>query len=311
MDQLISQIDEAASGALSDEIRLIKERRQALAQVIKLSLSVSRLQRSIESVVLLKKPSREIPKELLKALGTLSDKVTNLPTNELSMYLQRIEQTLKSDVEYITGIADDISILDSKNDDKKDLRPPAGVLEKLVNNFRRRANTAIVLRLHLRNRGVYVDEALFPVAPDKLVSQASKLAVEENRCRTEASKELDSMDIQIEKVLENSECPDAIRKVARSIKDVIKKNKDHLEHGRNIEKLPFAKTIIQSGEAEPENPEDALAPAATTTKGSIETVRKKAHVPYSDQESAEERSVKERMKIWITTPWSVSWKDTK
>lgn len=177
MDRLISQIEEAASGAISDEIRLIKERRQALAQVIRLNLSVSRLQRSIESVALLKKPSKEIPKELSKALGHLSDKVASLPTHELSSSLERIEQTLKNDVEYITGIADNISILDSKNDDKTNRRPPASVLEKLVNNFRRRTNTAIVIRLHLRNRGVYVDEALIPIAPDKLVSQASKLAV--------------------------------------------------------------------------------------------------------------------------------------
>ena len=77
MTDLIAQIESAAASSVTDEVRLLKERRKSLDDVIKFTLGINDLQKSLESVLLLKKPAKDIPSELLKILGNISDSVAN------------------------------------------------------------------------------------------------------------------------------------------------------------------------------------------------------------------------------------------
>ncbi|MCK4865282.1 MAG: hypothetical protein KAT06_07605 [Gammaproteobacteria bacterium] len=49
---LISQIENAAGGSVTDEVRLLKERRKSLDDVIKFSMGINDSQKSLKSVLL-------------------------------------------------------------------------------------------------------------------------------------------------------------------------------------------------------------------------------------------------------------------
>lgn len=305
MDHLISQIEQGATGSLTDEIRVLKCHRQSLAQVIKFTLSVSRLQKSLESVLLLKRPAADIPRDLLKVLGNISDGVANLPSTELEKRLARIEETMQADMDNILGLTNQPGDMDGQSGNEHSNHVSPEMYQKLVNDFRRRANTAIVLKLHLRSRGIAVEESILPVEPETLVSQATKLAVEEKKCRERAAEELKIMDKQMEAIAFNDDLPTEMQICALELRGQIEKNINHLTMGRDIEKMPFAIDIIQMGEAEADHPDQLKK---KTTKP-LQTITQKVS-DTNVTPMPEKNGLFARIRIWFKTPWSVKWRDT-
>ena len=311
MDQLIEQIERSASGSINDEIRTLKEYRQSIAQVIKLILGVTRLQKSLESVLLLKAPAKEIPRDLLIMLGDISARVANLPVTELQKRLERIEETIRDDMHQILGIAQNPSGLN-----ERELQGPVEIasaveLQKLINNFRRRVNTALVLKLHLRQRGVSINESVIPVEPDVIIKKASLLAVEEKKCRTIATEELKGMDCQMEVIVNDETYPAEMRVYAIQMRGQIEKNIEHLSQGRDIEKLPFAIDIIRMGEAEADNPEQLKARHSEPIPVEIKKTEPLKADSAAQNTRPRAKGFMARLRVWLSTPWSVKWSDTE
>ena len=300
MHDIITQIEHAATGSVSEEIRLIKQRRKSLDHIIKFTLGVSRLQKSLESVLLLKKPTKDIPRDLLKVLGNISDNVANLPSKELMKRLTRIEKSIQEDMNTIMGITKQPDSIDAANS----IQPEdiSDKLQTLINDFRRRINTAIVLKLHMRTRGMEVSETTIPVTAEELVSQASKLVVEEKNCRTKTKDELEAMDNQMEMIINNEDCPKAMKNYADQLRQEIHQNIEHLNKGRDIEKMPYVVEIIQMGEDQ------------TTKSGSTSQVTKINENSAATEEVPEisndqKLSFFNKISKWLETPWAVKWKD--
>lgn len=297
MHDLITQIEHAAAGSVTEEIRLIKQRRKSLNHIIKFTLDVSRLQKSLESVLLLKKPTSDIPRDLLKVLGNLSDKFANLPSNELMKRLTRIEETIQNDMNAIMNISEQSNNIDSTNSYPQE--DDSEKQQSLINDFRRRINTAIVLKLHMRSRGMKVAETTVPVTAEELVSQVSKLAVEEKKCRTKTKDELKAMDNQMEAIINNDDCPEAMKNYASKLRQEINQNIAHLDKGKDIEKMPYVVEIIQMGGNKITNTEPTSQ--ATETNDSIEeTTNAPKKITFF-----------RKLSKWISTSWEVKWKDIK
>jgi len=310
MYDLIAQIEKVAAGSITDEIRILKERRQTLDLVIKFTLGITRLQRSLESVLLLKKPARDIPRDLLAILGSISDHVANLSSNELSKRLLHIEKSIENDIKMILGISQQPDVLEPVH--SSEVKTGHAVdMHKLVNDFRRRTNTAIVLKLHLRTRGIEVSESVFPVTADDLVSQVSRLVVEEKKCRDKSKLELEAMGQQVEGMINNETYPDEIRKYAQLMKSQINENIQHLSKGKDIESMPFAIEIIQLGEVEADSPEQLISKPHDSDdilpeiKPETTSDNNMAELKYTQHK----RGFFSKFRIWLKTPWRTGWRD--
>ena len=300
MHDIITQIELSAAGSVSEEIRLIKQRRKSLDHIIKFTLSISRLQKSLESVLLLKKPTKDIPRDLLKVLGNISDNVVNLPSNELMKRLTRIEKSIQEDMNAIMGITTQPDSIDTSNSNQPE--DVSKNLQSLINDFRRRINTAIVLKLHMRTRGMNVAETTVPITAEELVSQVSKLVVEEKKCRTKTKDELEAMGNQIEKIINNEDCPTTMKTCAHQLLQEIHQNIEHLNKGKDIEKMPYVVEIIQMGEEQTTKPE----PTSQETKISKNS---DATEEVTKVSSNKKLSFFNKISKWLETPWAVKWKD--
>lgn len=302
MYDLIKQIEHAAAGSVSEEIRLIKQRRKSLDHIIKFTLGISRLQQSLESVLLLKKPTKDIPRDLLKVLGNISDNIANLPSNELLKRLTHIEESIQNDMDNIMSITKQPdTIYASSSNQAEDISEK---LQLLINDFRRRINTAIVLKLHMRTRGMKVAETTIPITAEELVTQASKLVVEEKKCRTKTKDELQAMNNQMEIILNNEDCPAGMKKYANELQQEINENIEHLNKGKDIEKMPFVIEIIQMGES------DNSEPNPTSSSSQVE----ENIVPVDDVSTVtndKKISFFSKIQKWLATPWAVKWKNIK
>lgn len=304
MYDIIEQIEHAAAGSVTDEIRLLKQRRKSLDHIIKFTLGINRLQQSLESVLLLKQPTTDIPRDLLKVLGNISDSVANLPSNELTKRLNRIEESVQKDMNTIMNITNQPDALDGTNPNQVD--EISAQLQSLINDFRRRINTAIVLKLHLRNRGVKVAETTVPVTAEELVTQVSKLVVEERKCRTRTKDELVEMNNQMDLIISNDHYPAEMKKYAIELQQQVNQNIEHLNKGKDIEKLPFVIEIIQMG--------DNVTPAEKENLGN--PVKVDQDSSSEENNTASDPTVKtsgfvSRVFKWISSPWSVKWRDIK
>lgn len=301
MHNLIKQIEQAAGGSVTEEIRLIKQRRKSLDHIIKFTLGISRLQKSLESVLLLKKPTKDIPRDLLKVLGNISDSVANLPSNELMKRLTRIEESIQEDMDAIMGITKNPDAIDASAKNK--VEDISENLQSLINDFRRRINTAIVLKLHMRTRGMDVAETTIPITAEELVTQVSKLVVEEKKCRTKTKDELQDMDNQMEAIINNDACPDEMKSYAASLRQQINKNIEHISKGKDIEKMPFVVEIIQMGENE-------ISESDTTADSTTQTSETRSPNEAGDEIPSKSKSgFFSKLLKWMTSSWTVKWKD--
>ena len=298
MYDLIKQIEQAAAGSVTEEIRLLKQRRKSLDHIIKFTLGINRLQQSLESVLLLKKPTKDIPRDLLKMLGNISDNVANLPSNELKKRLNRIEESIKNDMDKIMGITKQPETINATNSAQSE--DVSENLQSLINDFRRRINTAVVLKLHMRTRGIKVTETTIPITAEELVSQVSKLVVEEKKCRTKTKDELQAMNNEMEIILNNENCPEPMTKYAIELQQQINKNIDHINKGKDIEKMPFVVEIIQMGK------NNKVTMRSTEIEENISAVDDTAI-----KTTRKKLGFFSKINKWMSTPWSVKWKDIK
>lgn len=309
MPDLIKQIEHAAAGSLTDEVRLLKQKRKTLDDVIRFTLGISHLQKSLEAVLLLKQPASSIPRELLNILGNISQKVASLPSNELEKRLERIEETIKQDIDTIMGISDQVEMLDPGSHKEVTTQVNPDECHSLVSDFRRRTNTAIILKLHLRKRGVSVKESIIPVTTDALVSQVSRLVNEEKKCTQRTIKQLTELDLEIGKIIGHENYNIDIKKYALLMKLQISKNIDHLKQGKDIEKMPFAIEIIElvsnDEKTEPSKESEINTPVPPNEITGNEPTGKDSTDPVI------KISLAKKLMKWLSSPLSTKWRDIK
>jgi len=307
MYDLIAQIENAAAGSITQEVRLLKERRKSLDDVIKLTLGINHLQKSLESILLLKQPAKDIPRDLLNTLGNISDSVANLPSNELLKRLGFLEQTIQKDIDAIMGISNQLEILDPTSLGDSESKDTSEKLHNLVTDFRRRTNTAIILKLHLRKRGVHVSESVIPVTTDVLVAQVSKLVIEEKKCCARTIKGLTDLNQEIGEIIDNPEYADSIKPYALMMRQQINVNIEHLQKGKDIEKMPYVIEIIELGISKKEK--DTAVKSKKELKNKKPDSKSSVKKEKSRTKNKKKSSFIKKLFKWLSSPWSVNWRD--
>jgi hypothetical protein len=307
MYDLIAQIENAAAGSITQEVRLLKERRKSLDDVIKLTLGINHLQKSLESILLLKQPAKDIPRDLLNTLGNISDSVANLPPNELSKRLDFLEKSIQKDIDAIMGISNQLEILDPTELGDSESKDTSERLHSLVSDFRRRTNTAIILKLHLRKRGVNVTESVIPVSTDVLVAQVSKLVIEEKKCCARTIKGLTDLNQELEEIIDNPGYADSIKPYALMMRQKINVNIEHLQKGKDIEKMPYVVEIIELGISKKEK--DTAVKSKEELKNKKPDSKSSVKKEKSGTKNKKQSSFIKKLFKWLSSPWSVNWRD--
>ena len=203
------------------------------------------------------------------------------------------------------GISNQLDILDATAAKEDDSQIKTSKLHSLVTDFRRRSNTAIILKLHLRKRGAKVTESVIPISTDVLIAQVSKLVVEEKKCRERTIESLTHLDEDIGELIVNSSHSLEIKQYVLMLHDQINQNIAHLKQGKDIEKMPFAVEIIQLSDTEKE-----AKPSKKKTKKptAVKQEQKKEIKPQKTKTQKKSGFFKKLFK-WISSPWSVHWRD--
>lgn len=288
----------------ADKLALISEQRTALKEVVKISLAISRLQDGLQSVLLLGKSTSNIPSSYLKKFDALRASINNEPSNKLERSLGILEKYINSAVQKLIDIVDQGErSLDEHDSSAAALDDIHKDIQHELDDFRRKSQTAVVIRLLLRERGVTTEALSLAVPEETIVSKLTKLDSKEKKYRKRIQTEIVVMDKHITTILADPNIPDPLKMEMQSIKDSLLKNLAHLYAGKPLEDLPIVFEIIEMGTEE--DYKYAFKPTSLPIAEPVDAAPEQVTKPKRKIK----RSFIARFIEWVSTPPSVGWKD--
>lgn len=279
--------------ALQHDIAAIEDKRRILEQIVNIAQTIEHMQVSLESVLILGVPSKDLPEEALNLYSSISENLRNLPVNKIKEYLKNLEAIIRRQLEKILHFSgtdlsanDSVELLFLSSDGSE--QTPLEMLEE----FKRTAQTAISLRVLLRRRGVASAGSPLPVAREKIKQQIALLEVEEKKQRSSVRQKVSEMKDDIAKMIENPTYPEGLKQILHGVMKNLDKDLKSIDKGHKLSSLSF---VTDAGEITDiqEMPSDEPAPGET------------------EQEQEQETSLAKSARLWLNTPWDVTWEEVK
>ena len=288
----------------SDKLALISEQRSALEEIVKISLAVSRLQHGLQAVLLLGKPTSQISSSYLKKYDALKTSISSQPNDKLEQSLEILDKYINSAMQKLIDIVDagerNLSEHDSGSSTLDIIHEN---IHQELEDFRRKSQTAVVIRLLLRERGIKTQELTLVISEDIIVEKISDLHNKEKKCRKRIHAEIVVMEKTINSVLDNPSTPALVKEEMEATLDSLQKNLDHLLAGKPLDNLPIVFEIIEMGTEE--DHKTAFTPTSLPAESPVDA-------PIIEKEVYKKkikRSVVALFFEWVRTPTNVSWKD--
>jgi len=289
------------------ELELIQRKRTALQKLIRLTSTLNRLLQGLQAVLLTGRPIADIPSKIIEQFQSLGEKLQGHSTDTLKNTLSTTDLRMQSDIKHVLQL--------TRMDDAELGKHIGGTGMKLVDNlnqnldsyageFKKKAQTSIALRMVLKARNIVTKALKLPVPESFLEQQISVLDIRESECKKRIHRDMHSLDNDIDNMLQSEDCPDGIRQQLMQIKTNMQKNIQHFEAGKQLDEMPIMYESIELSAT----PQDVARVEAESQPAVAVTVEATVVVT---PEKTRARGFFSRVWLWLKSPMSVNWKDTK
>jgi hypothetical protein len=233
-------------GSLSS-IELIKEKRQLLKRVVLITRATERMQDSLNSVLILGKPSTNIPEGVLKYYHILSNKIKQKPTEKISWYLETLEELIKTNLQGIVELSlEEHEVSPSAPSDQVE-EGYSDEAMRLLNEFKRQTQTAVVLKILLQQRGVYTSGAAIKESVQQIEGHIERLERREEKQRKQLRTQISEMHADLSSMLKSDQYSDDMKKVFRKVMADLENDLKAVEKGERIDKLQLSFEVVETG----------------------------------------------------------------
>jgi hypothetical protein len=295
--------DMSVTDASLSHLRDIGARKALLKHVIEIAQNAERIQEGLQALLILGKGAFRMPPGALRFFEGISDHVRDQPAIKLLESLGVLENLIKNDLDTILAL----SQIDGMDENATAMVANISLgqdIPTLLNEFRRRAQTAVSLRILLRKRGAPVAAMVIPVPESVIEERIGELEKKERLYANRVQAEIVSMQKDIDNLLGNPDYPETAKHELRGVREDLEKNLAHIRSGRKIEDLPVAFEelgVVSANQSDYSSDifNDSGAPRASTV-----TEEQYAH-------ENKRRGFLFQLWTWLTTPTSVSWRAAK
>lgn len=299
-------MDENKTANSARRLALITEQRATLEKVVKISLAISHLQNGLESMLTLGQNASKLPSEHIKAFDVITNSIKHLPTDKLKSSISHLDSYINKALHGVMDmVAQGEEWLREDAIDAKKIDNIHKDIHSLLNTFRRKSQTAVVVRLLLRKRGFNTNSFTLPIPESVITDKIAELEDKEKYCRQRIGKEIDIMEAYIDDLLQTEGLPASTFDTMQDVKASLHRNRQHLLAGKPIEELPIVFEIVEMGDDSKiyDLGSDALNEEHPAQAGAVtEAVTMAGH-------TGKRHSFISRLKIWLTSPVNVRWKD--
>jgi len=300
----MSQIQEGINRkSPTTELEIIRHKRAALQKLVKLTSTLHQLNQGLQSVILMGRSAARIPDKIVSKFKSLSEGLKDKPTDIIKNTLSKTDQKIQSDIKHVLEISQKSNELLEKQLGATGSKLVDVLKEDYhdyVNDFKKKSQTSITLRIALKTRNAIVSAFNLPVPESFIEHQIVSLDHKEKECRKIIKKDMNSLQNDIEQLISREDCPEDIKQVLTGLKSDLKSNSDHFASGKPIDEMPIIYESIElSGTPQViEEVEEIINPRP------IETDTK-----HTDNIEHKKLGFFRHFMIWLKSPWSTSWKD--
>ena len=284
---------------LKNDIQCLEEKREVLQQIIEIAKAIENMQESLDSVLVLGLPSRDMPASAMATFDSISESLKSLPVNKLTEYLNNLERLVKSQLNRVLGYAgvdferdegiEFLTISDGENG-----QSPVDLLE----DFSRTAQTTVSLRVLLRKRGVPTPGAEIEVPRLQIEQKLGELQQHEERQRARIGDKVVEIRDDVRAMIDNPNYPDAMKQMLRGVEANLSADLRQIENGAPIAGLSF---VADEGD-------EILAVDAAPEVEETEEIVLAGPAPEPEAED-HSSGLAARASACLNSPWDVSWDD--
>ncbi len=283
---------------ISNELKALEKKKSALEKVMKIARTVEQLRYGLEAVVLLGKPSAGISPQALHIFEALSDKIRIQPTKKIQECVQKLDTVIANNLNAIIELASPENHAELHEQVTAD-DELAEQITKLIQDYRKNSQTAVALRVVLRERGIRTTPANWSVNIDSVRAQITQLSIQETDYREKIKTNIVSLQQDALVVANNNVLPQATRDAAAHMHHMLQKDLDHLNTGKDIESMPFFVEVVELKESAPApHPDEQVAKQEPSIPSQ----------PVPTEQKAKPGLI-HKLWRWSTTSPSVTWQD--
>jgi len=292
------------------ELEIIKQKRAALQKLVQLTGTLNRLHQGLQSVILMGRSAARIPEKIVTKFKALSEGLKNKPTEMIKNTLSTTDQKIQHDIKHVLEISQKSNELLEKQlgaTGNKLVDILKEDYHEYVNDFKKKSQTSITLRIALKTRNAAVNAFSLPVPESFIQQQVVSLNYKEKQCRKMVKKDMTTLQHDVDTLMQREDCSDDIKKILAEIKTDLNVNAEHFDSGKAIDEMPMIYESIELSGAplvdeqtkEPEQPEQAAKPVEETTQTKAEPIEAdKKRIGFF-----------KRLWSWLNSPWKKKWKD--
>lgn len=289
----------------SEALQVLHERRSALERAVRIAASIERLQHGLQAAMLMGKSAASIPQKMIDSLDRLDDAVKVMPSPKLKAILARLEQEVQKRFTLIMQLAqrDEAELIDVGLEPGEDV-------EALLRGYRKKAQTAVALKVLLHARGEITKPIPLPVPVEDIRRRLGELNEREQKCRKQVRTEIVVLVEETDQILARTDLPEGMREPIAAMRQELALNLAHLDAGGAVISLPVGIEVVTMGEAGAEVPvveSQAPLPQEMGAEAPLEATPETAVKP---QKMAGRRpGLFYKIRRWVTTPFNVTWQD--
>lgn len=307
-------LDEKTDSAVP--MNIIREKQRLLKRVIIITRAIERMQDSLNSVLILGRPSTDIPDGMLKYFHLLSDKIKQKSTDKICRYLSQLELTIKLNLQEIINISmleNDIAPVGKESNGEE--KPYSDEAMHLLREFNRQAQTAVSLKILLQQRGVNTHGTVVKIPIQLIKRQLQQLAKKEEIQRNKIRAHISDMQNDLKSMLNNSEYTDEMKEVFRDVMAGLERDMSAISQGVRIDQLPFSFEVIETGDEKQHRMQSAVKQDEVSRidhpeekyRGDAVDPPEYVGKPEDELVHSRKRGFFRTLVKWLNTPWSVTW----
>ncbi|HED35136.1 MAG TPA: hypothetical protein ENJ08_13145 [Gammaproteobacteria bacterium] len=289
------------------ELELIKQKRAALQKLVSLTSTLHRLNQGLQSVILMGRSAARIPDKIISKFKSLSEGLKDKPVDTLQKTLSATDQKIQRDIKHVLEISQKSDALLEQQlgaSGEKLVEALKEDYHEYVNDFKKKSQTSITLRIALKTRNVIVSAFNLPVPESFIEHQIVSLNHKEDKCRKVIKTNMLDLQNDIMQLTNGSACSEDQKKLLAEIQTDLQKNYDHFVSGKSIDEMPMLYESIElSGTPQVvEEVEEIIAP----TEQPVEEV-----VEVAEEPTKKKPGFFRHLWTWLRSPVNASWKDTQ
>ena len=291
----------------SAELAALETRKLALIALVKVSKTITRLLTSMEEVHRLSGKTFKLPPAMNKFYQCMYGKFKHDPTSIVESNLSEIENRIQLDMCSILRLtelneSDFMQYVEQSGDSTSGHK-----MRDIIQVFRRRAKTAISLRLILKERGISHAPLVLNVAESDLLATIKSLEKKEQRCVCHVKEDIEDFVKSIDVIFMDGHADQAVKEYLKEIRKGLIKNLEYLDAGKSIVGIPFSFEQVEVEKDE----QQASAKSSIRDDLSIPLQEKPVKNIMTNQFSEMAKKAKTgffaNLWRWLNSPMHVSW----